>query len=129
MSNPRIVMSHGKPIVVETLETPGMQAQKAKKAKQQEAFALVPLEWAAATAKYTGTRSALVWVMLVYMAWEAKSMTFPMGNVMLARYGVDRRMKYRILDLLAAAGRVKVERRYKRSPVVTLLAAPKLKIS
>jgi hypothetical protein len=129
MINPRYVTRHGKTILVETLETPGMRAPKAKKVKQQEAFAKVPLEWAAETAKCTETSSALVWILMLYMAWELKSLTFPLSNVMLAKYKVSRKMKYHVLTLLEDAGRIRVERNGKRSPVVTLLVAPKLEIA
>jgi hypothetical protein len=88
MIDPRWVTAHGKQILVETLETPNMQARKVKKTRQQEDFALVPLDWAAETAKCTETASALVWIMLLYMAWKTKSITFTLTNATLGRYGV-----------------------------------------
>jgi len=118
MINPRWVTTHGKRILIETLETPGMQAREAMK---QQQFVKLPLQWAADAAKATGTRGAMVWILLLHMAWKTKSTTFPLSNIMLARYGVSREMKRRVLEKLEASGRIKIERRWKRNPIVTLL--------
>ena len=118
MINPRWVTAHGKQILVETLETPSMEALEPKKHEQ---FVKLPLQWAADAAKATGTRGAMVWILLLHTAWKTKSTTFPLSNVMLARYGVSREMKRRVLEKLEASGRIKIERRWKRNPIVTLL--------
>jgi hypothetical protein len=119
MTNPRWVPAHGKEILVETLETPSMKALEHRK---QQQFVKVPLQWAADAANATGTRGAMVWILLLHMAWKTKSTTFSLTNVMLARYGVSREMKRRVLEKLEASGRIKIERRRKRNPIVTLLA-------
>ena len=118
MTNPRWVTAHGRQVLVETLETPSMKALEPRKHQQ---FVNVPLRWAADTAKATGTRGAMVWILLLHMTWKTKSRTFALSNVMLARYGVTREMKRRVLEKLEASGRIKIERRRKRSPIVTLL--------
>jgi hypothetical protein len=118
MTNPRWLTAHGKQILVETLETPNVKAPEAKK---QQRFVKLPLQWAADAAKATGTRSAMVWILLLHMAWQTKSTTFPLSNVMLARYGANREMKRRVLQRLEASGQIKIERRQKRNPIVTLL--------
>ena len=118
MINPRWVTAHGKQIMVETLETPSVKALEARKHQQ---FVKVPLQWAADVAKATGTRGAMVWILLLHMAWKTKSTTFSLSNVMLARYGVSREMKRRVLERLEASGLIKIERRRKRNPIVTLL--------
>lgn len=110
--------THGKKVLVETLETPSMKVLDPRKHQQ---FVKVPLQWAADTAKATGTRSAMVWILLLHMAWKTKSTTFALSNVMLAQYGVNREMKRRVLEKLEASGRIKIERRWKRNPIVTLL--------
>ena len=118
MTHPRWVTAHGKQILVETLETPSMKALEPKKHEQ---FVKLPLQWAAEAAKATGTRAAMVWILLLHTAWKTQSTTFPLSNVMLARYGVSREMKRRVLEKLEASGRIKIERRLKRNPIVTLL--------
>jgi hypothetical protein len=126
MSNPRYVAAHGKRILVETLETPGL---KVREVSRQEEFARVPLQWAAEVAKCTKTRRAMVWILLLHMAWKNRSTTFPLSNVILTRYGISREMKRRILEKLEAAGLIKVERQHGRAPVVTLVLVPKMKIT
>jgi hypothetical protein len=121
MSNPRYVTSHGKHILVETLDMPGRPVRKARRKE----FAQLPLDWAAETARAAGTPGAMVWVLLDYMAWKTKSTTFPLSNTLLARYGVDRKAKYRVLANLEKAGRIKIQRRNKQAPLVTLLVPPK----
>ena len=118
MIHPRWVTAHGKQILVETLETPSMKTREAVKHQQ---FVKVPLQWAADAAKATGTCAAMVWILLLHMAWKTKSTTFPLSNVMLARYGVGREIKRRVLEKLETSGRIKIERRWKRNPIVTLL--------
>ena len=73
MTNPRWVTAHGKQILVETLETPNVKALEARK---QQQFVKVPLQWAADAAKATGTRGAMVWILLLHMTWKTKSTTF-----------------------------------------------------
>jgi hypothetical protein len=85
----------------------------------------LPLEWTAGTAKAAGTPGAMVWILLPYMAWKAKSTTFPLSNTLLARFGVNRKTKYRILANLEKAGRIKIQHRNKQAPLVTLLVMPK----
>jgi hypothetical protein len=120
MINPRWVTAHGKQILIEELEIPSMRARKGK----QKEFTKLELQWAADTAKATGTPGAMVWIILCYMAWKTKSQTFALPNVLLARYGVNRETKRRTLERLEAAGRIKIQRRHKQSPIVTLLAGP-----
>jgi len=121
MSNPRFVDAHGKRILVETLDLPDRSARKTRR----KDFTQLPLDWAADTAKAAGTPGAMVWILLSYMAWKAKSTTFPLSNMLLARYGVTRYTKYRILANLEKAGRIKTQRRHKQAMLVTLLNMPK----
>jgi hypothetical protein len=121
MSNPRYVTAHGKRILVETLDMPDTPVRKTKR----KDFTQLQLEWAADTAKAARTPGAMVWILLQYMAWRTKSTTFPLFNILLARYGVDRRTKYRILANLEKAGRIKTQRRNKQAPLVTLLVMPR----
>jgi hypothetical protein len=124
MINPRRVWSHGKWIEVEDLDyLPKNKARAEKRARQrQQEFVKVPLQWATDAAKATGTRGAMVWILLLHMAWKGKSTTFPLSNALLAKYGIQRETKRRILARLEASGQIRIERRYKQSPVVTLLA-------
>ena len=77
-------------------------------------------------AKLTKTPRAMVWIILVYLAWKNNSATFVLSNELLRRYGVTRFTKYRALETLEAAGEIGIERRGKQALIITLLRAPKL---
>jgi hypothetical protein len=62
-----------------------------------------------------------VWVYIHYRVWAEKQNTVSISNGGLGAWGVGRRTKYAALRLLEDAGLIKVERRYSRSPQVTLL--------
>ena len=115
--------ARGGRLLVQTIEPTARQKKSAT--KRQNEFAKVPLQWATEVAKCTRTRRAMVWILLLHMAWKNKSTTFPLSNVMLARYGVDRKMKHRTLAMLEAAGQIGIEHRRNQAPIVTLLRVPK----
>jgi hypothetical protein len=115
------VVRDGRRIEVETIET-GIGAKTRR--RQTNSFAKVPLEWAARAANATRTPQALVWVILLHMAWQAKGLPFPISNATLARYGVSREVKRRALTALEFAGLIRVERRHSRSPIVRLIDIP-----
>jgi hypothetical protein len=89
---------------------------------KKDAFVKVPLWWAVEAAKAAKTPTALVWVFLLHASWKAKSATFPLPNGWLEKHGVSRKVKYRVLRDLEAAGLILVERPSHRSPTVTLVA-------
>lgn len=96
-----------------------------KRQKLEQAFAKVPLQWAAVLAKDSQTRSAMVWIVLLHLAWKHKSLTFPFSNEILAKLGIDRKMKYRMLAKLEKAGRIKIQHQGKQAPLVTLVPIAK----
>jgi hypothetical protein len=125
MIDPRWVTAHGKLIEIETLETPGTALRRARKAKRdEEEFAIVPLQWAAGIAKDTNTKRALIWIVLLYLSWKAKNRTFPVSNVTLTRYGIAKDTKLRVLKNLAAVGRITIEWKEGCAPIVTLIGFP-----
>jgi hypothetical protein len=124
VSNRRSVTAHGKLIEVEDLDTPTMIAPATKKAKRQEEFAIVPLQWAAGIAKDTETQRALVWIVLLYLSWKAKNKTFPVSNVIVAPYGIGQDTKLRALADLEAVGRITVQQNPGCAPLVTLIGFP-----
>ena len=122
MSNPRWVSdarARGGRFLVETLEY--KPSAKKQKAKQEEAFALVPLARAAEVTKCTKTQGAMVWIVLIYLAWKNKNPTVSLSNETMRQYGVNRHVKYRALARLEAAGIITIKWRNKQSPIVTLI--------
>jgi hypothetical protein len=112
------VTRQGRRIAVETVETGVIPNRR----RQVDPFVKVPLQWAVAAAKATRTRKALVWLLLLYEAWKAKGVPFPLSNEKLARYGVSRETKRRALAEIEASGLCTVQRQHGRAPVVTLPA-------
>jgi hypothetical protein len=98
-----------------------LEAAAPSKRKKTVRFARVPLKWAARAATATKTPKALVWVRLLYLAWEQNSQTFDLPSKWLEQHGVNRFAKNRALKELAAAGLITVERRARKSPLVILL--------
>ena len=104
----------------------GARASKAAAHKDsvlaaRQPFVKVPLWWITEATKATKTPAALVCVQLLHTAWKTKNMTFAMSNERLAKNGVSREVKRRVLRDLEAAGLITVERRNGRSPRVTLV--------
>jgi CRP-like cAMP-binding protein len=64
---------------------------------------------------------ALVWHHLQYRAWATGSATVTLANKALAVMGVSRFTKYRALQRLEEDGLIKVKRRERRSPIITIL--------
>ena len=93
-----------------------------KAAGKKDPFVKLPLWFAIAAAKATKTPAALVWVYLVRLSWREESLTFALPNGWLERSGVSREVKRRVLRDLERAGLITLERRTKKSPIVTLVA-------
>jgi hypothetical protein len=113
-----------KKLAKEPLE-PVKVPQRAPNKPVEDKFVKVPLWWAKQVAAATkSSRQMLVCVLLLRRAWESHSMTFPFPNVGLAKWGVSRETKRLTLVALEKAGLIKVQRRGRKSPIVTLLHLP-----
>jgi hypothetical protein len=98
-----------------------LEAVAPVKRKKVEPFVKVPLWWIAQATKATNTGKALVCIELLYAAWKAKRLTFPLPNGRLAKLGVSRYAKQRALGDLERAGLITVERPSRKTPTVTLV--------
>ena len=97
---------------------PALGSLKRHKGRQ---FVMVPLAWKErlSQAAYIGTyRVALH---LLYRDWKEGSRPVLVSNVALAREGVSRWGKWRALRELESLGLVKIERRPRKSPVITVI--------
>jgi hypothetical protein len=115
----KYVMRHGRRIEIETLpDQPEVAAKLRKRSKKtEEAFAIVPLWWAARACSPGGYGpNLLVCVELIHRSWKAGGESFIMPNVK----GVDPKTKYRTLHLLEGAGLITVKWRIGKSPVVAM---------
>jgi hypothetical protein len=89
--------------------------------KAPDAFVKLPLWFAREAAKATGTRKALVWIWLVRLAFETRSLEFPVPNARLKKFGVSRNIKDKTLRELEAAGLIRVSRRHGKTVRVSLI--------
>jgi hypothetical protein len=79
MSNVYYVVRHGKRIAVVDMESPKSERKARKERNMKDAFALVPLAWAANIAKAADAPDYMIFTLLAYLAWKAKSPTCRVG--------------------------------------------------
>jgi hypothetical protein len=92
-----------------------------KRKKRVEPFVQVPLWWIEVAANDVSSPKTLVLIELLYAAWKAKSSTFPLPNVRLAKLGVSREIKRRVLRDLERRPVIRVERSPGKTPIITLI--------
>jgi len=100
---------------------PGPQLALAKRKKKGEPFVQVPLWWIEAAAKDIGSPATLVLIELLRASWKAKSSSFPLPNGRLNKLGVSRQIKSRVLRALERRPVILVERKGRKTPVITLI--------
>jgi hypothetical protein len=95
--------------------------QQRQIARRRKAFAMVPLQLSGKMAKAIGMPGATVLILLFYLSWQHQGAPFPFQNTLLARYGVNREAKRRVLKALEKTGLIRVEWRGHQAPIVTLV--------
>jgi hypothetical protein len=110
-------------VEVEEVATATSRRAKARKALKAERHIGCPRSWLKRVYTTTHGRSDVIVALHLYH-WRVvrKSKTVTVTNAELAEYGINRLEKSRSLGRLEKAGLVKVDRRDKRAPRVTLLA-------
>jgi hypothetical protein len=83
----------------------------------------VPLTWLSAASKLPGKSPLAVGLALWFEAGRRRSLTVTLTSAVLARFGVDRKGKYRGLASLERAWLVEVVRVPRRNPQVTIIEA------
>ena len=88
--------------------------------KQRQHFVKVPWTWIErlAGARYTATYRVALHIL--YRHWRGGE-PFALPNGMMSREGVERRAKWRGLMELERLGLVAIERRQRKSPLITVL--------
>jgi hypothetical protein len=110
-------------IYVIDADLPEPPTKKVRRARN-EAFTMVPLQWAAEMTAATHSKKAMVGLWLLYKAWQTKSDTVTIANASLAGFGISRDLKLKALNQLEKAGLISIKRQPRRSPLVTLLRKP-----
>jgi hypothetical protein len=94
----------------------------AVKAKRRQNFIRFPYRWFEVLQKERSGRVYRVALFLLYRNWRNQGRPIPLSNLLLADVGVARREKWRALANLERLGLVKVERRKRKAPLVTVFA-------
>jgi hypothetical protein len=97
-------------------------AASVRRKRKIEPFVKVPLWWAQASAKATGSPAVLVLIELLRLQWKTRRMSFPVPNTRLKKLGVSREVKRRVLRDLQRAGLITVDQPTRKSPIVTLVS-------
>lgn len=121
MSNRRFVLSHGKTIEVETLESAVPRRTATDNMPFEERFIGCPVWWLQGVLPLS--RSAFELVVALYI-WRRHTVvgrrTFSVPNGELRALGVKRQVKYRTLAKLREAGLIVVRQGGGEAPVVTI---------
>jgi hypothetical protein len=98
-----------------------LEAAAPAKRKKAEPFVKVPMWWIEAASKATRSPATLVMIKLLRASWKARRSTFPLPNARLARRGVSRKVKHRVLRDLERAGLIVVDRPARKTPLISLV--------
>ena len=93
--------------------------KKIRQRRQQ--FVQVPWTWLERLAQSQSANTYRVAVSLLYLHWKAKGGPIKLANGMLAIDGVSRFAKSRALAKLESLGLITVDRRQRKSPIITLI--------
>jgi hypothetical protein len=81
----------------------------------------VPLAWLSSAARLAGKAPLAVGLAIWFEAGRRRSNEFILTTAILARFNVSRKAKYRALEILEEARLIRVYRKPRRNPVVTIL--------
>jgi hypothetical protein len=93
--------------------------KKIRQRRQQ--FVQVPWTWLERLAQSQSANTYRVAITLLFLHWQAKGGPIKLANGMLAKDGVSRWSKQRALDELEQFGLITINRRQRKSPIVTLI--------
>jgi hypothetical protein len=114
------IRRHGRDIEVEYPDNTPAALIRRLQGQKSDPFTIADLFQTAKAAAATNSPKLFVWLWLVYKARSTGSNVVTMPNGALAGYGITRKVKYLALQQLERARLVVVERRPRKSPVVTL---------
>jgi hypothetical protein len=106
--------------IPERLVSGSIAATKARRRRQQ--FVMVPYSWLEDLREARHISTYQVALYLLHRHWKDRGQPIPLSNVALAALGVPRWEKWRALAELERLGLVKVVRRPRRVPLITVLA-------
>jgi hypothetical protein len=89
--------------------------------KRREQFVQVPWTWIERLAKTQSANTYRVALHLLYLHWKSNGDPIKLANGMLAMGGVTRFSKWRALRELEQLGLIRMERRPRKSPTITVV--------
>jgi hypothetical protein len=92
--------------------------KRIKKRRQQ--FVQVPLAWVDILSRDSRDKALVVLCHLLHLDWKQGGGTIKLPNGFLEMIGVGRGAKWRVLNKLESAGIISVQRRTRKSPIVTI---------
>ena len=115
--NNTVIGARGVEAVIVNPDPPGRKARN-----RQGPFAQIKLKGAAEVARKIRSPSLMFMVALAYMIYRNNgARSFALPNALLTQYGVSRENKRQALARFEKDGVIRVERRGRRSPIVTVL--------
>lgn len=93
---------------------------KERKQKRERTFVMVPLAWKDKLATVRAFPTYAVALELLHRQWRLGN-PVSLSNVTAATIGVERRQKWRALKELEQLGLIKINRRPRKSPTITVL--------
>jgi hypothetical protein len=103
----------------------GAELEQERKRKRARQFIKVPMSWAdclfLVPARHAGGTYRIALAFL-RRQWERQTSTFTLSNKVAAEIGLPPRTKWRALRELELLGLVKIDRRSRKSPVVTIVS-------
>lgn len=89
--------------------------------KRQKQFVMVPWTWVdrLTTAHHIGTYKVALYVL--HLNWKRSGQPFALPNRALEGHGVNRWSKWKALRELEQLGLIRVERRLRKSPIITVI--------
>ena len=102
-------------------DLPPLEPGTARRRRRQREFVMISREQSDRLDKAVNSVTERVYRHLLFLTWRAPDKPVKLANAELARKGIDRQSKRRALLELEALGLVRVEWRYKKSPIITVL--------
>jgi hypothetical protein len=90
-------------------------------ARRRTDFTIIPRAWSDRLDAARHTSTFKIALRLLHQHWKNGGQPIKLTNVALTNAGVSRRQKWRGLPELKQLGLIKIERRRRKSPLVTLL--------
>jgi hypothetical protein len=112
-------------LLLDTVVVPVSTRTPTKIRKRRERFAMVPMWWYERLMKKAkSAKTGPLAIYLAYRSWQNKHMPFKLPNGMLGYDGASRKHKRAALQELEGMGLISVERRPRKSPLVTVHLKP-----